>query len=149
MAQFARPEADTLIGNWADDGEGTSDIYTAIDEEVADDNDYIASPVSPSDEPYVCKLSAVDDPQSSSGHTVRYRYRKDQADGDQIDLTVELREGYVDEGTPGTLIHQEVHTDISGSDWTSGSFTLDGEDADSITDYSDLYLRFVANKPSS
>lgn len=148
MSQFARPSEDTFLGDWTDEAAGTTDIFESIDESSASDADYIQSPVEPSSDPYVCKLDGIaSDPLTSDGHVVRYRYRKDTAGGDQIDLTVQLREGYVNEGTPGTLIHEETHTDISGSGWTNGSFTLDSGEADSITDYDELFLRFVADTP--
>jgi hypothetical protein len=58
---------------------------------------------------------------------------------------VQLRQGYVSEGMPGTQIHQEVHNDIAET-WADGSFTLSGGEADTITDYTSLYLRFVYNQ---
>jgi hypothetical protein len=60
---------------------------------------------------------------------------------------VQLRQGYTNEGSPGTLIASAQHNNIPGNAWTAGSFNLSAGEADSITDYSDLYLRFVANKP--
>lgn len=145
MAQFARPSADTSAGTWTTHSGGTSNLYATIDETSADDSDYIKSVSAPSSTPYVCKLSNVDDPASSANHIVRYRYQKDQSAGAQIDLTVELRQGYVSEGSPGTLIASNAHTNIANG-WTNGSFTLTGPQADSITDYTSLYLRFVANQ---
>lgn len=145
MAQFGRPSADTLRDNWEEDDGTTTNIYDQIDESSSDDADYIRTQLSPSDDVYVTKLSAVEDPLTDTGHVVRYRYRKDATSGEQIDLTVELREGYVDESTKGTLIASNTHTNIGGSSWTAGSFTLSGGEADSITDYSDLYLRFVGD----
>lgn len=147
MAQFGRPSADTLVDNWEEDDGTTDALFGEIDEAVADDADYIRSVEDPTDDVYVTALSSVPDPLSSTGHIVRYRYRKNAADGDQVDLTVQLRQGYVDEVTLGTLIHQEVHNNIGGAAWTAGSFTLSGVEADSITDYGDLFLRFVANTP--
>ena len=146
MAQFGRPSADTYIGGYKDEADGVTNIYTHIDEVSYSDADYIKSALAPASAPYVCKLTTVEDPLSSSGHTVRYRYCKDAAGGATIGLTIELRQGYVNEGSPGTLIATSgAIADISES-WTSGSFNLSSGEADSITDYSDLYLRFVANQ---
>ena len=146
MAQFGRPSADTYIGGYKDEADGTTNIYTHIDETSYSDTDYIKSILAPSAAPYVCKLSTVEDPLSSSNHTVRYRYCKDAAGGAAINLTVQLRQGYVDEGTPGTLIATcGTHTDISES-WTAGSYNLSGGEADAITNYASLYLRFVATQ---
>lgn len=146
MAQFGRPSTDTVNESYTDQGGGSSNIYTTIDESVASDADYIRSALAPTNDVYVTKLTTVEDPQSSSGHTVRYRYAKDASGGAQIDLTVQLRQGYVNEGSPGTLIATcGSHTNISNS-WTDGSYALSGAEADSITDYSSLYLRFVSNQ---
>jgi hypothetical protein len=146
MAQFGRPSTDTTRDNWEEDDGTTTNIFDQIDESVSDDNDYIRTGLAPTSDVYVTKLTTLEDPVSSTGHTVRYRYRKDTAGGAQIDLTVQLRQGYVNEGTPGTLIAtMGTHTNISDT-ITAGSYTLSGAEADSITDYTDLYLRFVANQ---
>jgi len=146
MAQFGRPSTDTTNQSFVDQADGSTNIYTAIDEAIASDADYIKSALAPTSDVYVTKLTSLEDPQVSTGHTVRYRYAKDAAGGAQIDLTVELRQGYVNEGTPGTLIATcGTHTDISDA-WTAGSYALSGAEADNITNYADLFLRFVANQ---
>ena len=145
MAQFGRPSADTSIGTYKDEADGTTNIYTHIDESVASDTDYIKSVSAPSSAPYVTKLSTLEDPVSSSGHVVRYRYAKNTSGGAQIDLVVQLRQDYVSEGTPGTLIASNSHSNISNS-FTDGTITLSGGEADNITDYTNLYLRFVFNQ---
>jgi hypothetical protein len=146
MAQFGRPSVDTYIGGYKDQADGVTNIWGSIDEVSYSDADYIKSALAPASAPYVCKLTTVEDPLSSTGHTVRYRYCKDAAGGAQINLTVQLRQGYVDEGTPGTLIATcGTHTDISES-WTAGSYNLSGGEADAITNYASLFLRFVATQ---
>jgi hypothetical protein len=145
MAQFGRPSADTSIGGYKDQADGVTNIYTAIDESVASDTDYIKSATAPSNAPYATKLTTLEDPQSSTGHVVRFRYRKDTTGGATIGLTVQLRQGYVNEGTPGTLIATTTVADITNT-WTDGTINLTGGEADAITDYTDLYLRFVANQ---
>lgn len=147
MAQFGRPSTDTTRDNWEEDDGTTTDIFDQIDEASADDNDFIRTGLTPTDDVYVTKLTNVEDPISSSNHIVRYRYRKEATGGDQINLTVQLRQGYTNEGSPGTLIASASHTDISGSAWTAGTFTLSGAEADNITDYTSLYLRFLADVP--
>ncbi len=146
MTQYLRPDADTYIGNYEDQAAGTSDIFEAIDEVSPSDADYIISPETPSNEVYTCALSSVEDPLSSANHVVKYRYRKNNPTGDQIDLVVELREGYVNEGSPGTLIKGWTHTDI-GDTAATATQTLSAGEAASITDYSDLFLRFDFNRP--
>jgi hypothetical protein len=137
MAQFARPDQDVV--SW------TTGTFADIDESVASDSDFISSETSPADDVYVCRLSAVTDPSSSSDHIIRYRYRKSDAGAPQQDLTVQLREGYVNEGSPGTLIEEWVHTDISAT-FATATQTLGSTEADSITDYASLYMRFSANE---
>lgn len=145
MAQFGRPSADTLRDNWEEDDGTTTDIFDQIDEAVADDADYIRTVLTPTSDVYVTKLTNLEDPLSSTGHVVRYRYGKSASGGDRIDITVELRQGYTNEGSQGTLIASATHTDV-GAFPVAGSITLSGAEADSITDYTSLYLRFVANK---
>jgi len=145
MAQFGRPSTDTTRDNWEEDDGTTTSIFDQIDESSIDDADYIRTVLAPTSDVYVTKLTTIEDPVSSSGHIVRYRHSKDASGGAQIDLTVELRQGYTNEGSQGTLIKQWVHTNISNS-LTTEAQTLSGGEADSITDYTNLYLRFVANQ---
>ena len=145
MAQFGRPSTDTTNESYTDQAGGAVTIYTTIDEVVADDADFIRSAVTPTSDVYVTKLTSVTDPGLSTGHVVRYRYSKDAAAGAQIDLTVELRQDYVNEASQGTLIHSQPHTNI-GEAWTAGTFTLTGPEADAITAYASLYLRMVCNQ---
>lgn len=145
MAQFGRPSTDTTRDNWEEDDGTTTSIFDQIDEAVIDDADYIRTVLAPTSDVYVTKFTTLEDPVSSTGHIVRYRYGKSAAGGAQIDLTVELRQGYVNEGAQGTLIKQWTHTNISET-LTTAAQTLSGAEADSITDYTDLYLRIVANQ---
>lgn len=146
MAQIARPTTDTTRDGWEEDDGSTTTIFDQIDEVVADDADYIRTALTPTNDVFVTKLGTLEDPQASSGHVVRYRYGKDAANGDQIDITVELRQAYVNESTLGTLIASATHTNVAAFP-VAGSITLSGTEADSITDYANLFLRFVANKP--
>jgi hypothetical protein len=122
-----------------------TNLYQSIDETVADDADYIQSSAVPSNDVYVCSLSTLEDPVSSTGHVVRYRYRKSAAGGAQIDLTVQLRQGYVNESSMGTLIASATHADITETA-TSNTLALSGGEADAITDYTALFLRFLFNQ---
>jgi len=146
MAQFLRPDDDFANpGSWQDDGGGAVDIFEAIDEEIVADGDYVRSPLTPSSDVYVAGLSSGEDPALSTGHELRVRYAKSASGGAQIDITAELREGYVNEGSQGTLIKQRVYSDVSDS-FTTDDYTLSAGEADSITDYTDLFLRLVANQ---
>jgi len=145
--QLARPMADTTRDNWEEDDGTTTTIYDQLDETVADDADYIRTQLTPTLDVYVAQLGSLTDPVSSSGHTLRWRYGKDTAGGAAISLTVELREGYTNEGSQGTLIATAATLTDIGAGWTAGSYTLSGAEADAITAYSSLYTRLVADCP--
>jgi hypothetical protein len=145
MAQLASPSEDTLIGNFTDQLGGTTDIWETISEEEPSDAEYIQSPASPVDEVYVTKLSSITDPEVSTGHALRMRTSADQDDQEPIDFLMELREGYVNEGDQGTLIASVSRLGVDSTEWTTTSYNLSGAEADAITDYADLYLRFVVS----
>lgn len=147
MAQFARPDADTTLGNYQDNAGGTTNIFQAIDESSASDTDFIRSPTSPVNEVYVCRLSDVTDPVSSSGHIIRMRTSTDQSAQEVLDFTQQLRMTYVNEGSQGTLIASQSRNSVSSTTWTDSSYTLSGAEADAITDYTALFFRFNINKP--
>lgn len=147
MAQFARPDQDTTIGTFTDNAGGTTNIYTAIDEVSANDSDFIRSVTSPSNAVYVCRLSDVVDPVSSSGHIIRMRTSCDQDAQEVLDFTQQLRMSYAGEGAQGTLIASQSRTGVSSTTWTTSSYTLSGGEADAITDYTALFFRFLINKP--
>jgi hypothetical protein len=145
ISQFGRPSTDTTNESYTDEGAGSTNIFNSIDESSASESDFIQSASAPTTDVYVTKLTTLEDPEVSTGHIVRYRYQKDASGGSQIDLVVQLREGYVNEGTPGTLIASNTHANISNG-WTAGTFTLSAGEADAIGDYDDLFLRLTANQ---
>jgi hypothetical protein len=147
MPQFARPDADTTISNFTDSGGGTTNIFQSIDESSPNDSDFIRSPTSPSTEFYVCRLSDVTDPVSSSGHVMRMRTSCDQDAQETLDFVQQLRQGYTNEGSPGTLIASQSRTGVSSTTWTTSTRNLSGAEADAITDYTALFFRFTINRP--
>lgn len=145
MAQFARPDADIVRTGWAEDDDTTDALFAEIDESSPNDADYIKSPTPPGTNVYVCSLSNVVDPVSSVNHVVRVRARKQPTGGATIDLLVELRQGYVNEGSQGTLINTRTIAGLTDT-FVTDADTLSGAEADAITNYSDLFLRFVASQ---
>ena len=143
--QFAYPTTDTLRDNWEEDDGTITAIYDQIDEAANDDSDYIRTQTSPTSDVYVTKFGALVDPVSSAEHTLRLRYAKDSASGDPISLLAQLRQGYTDEGSPGTLIATGLNNTNVSNTWTQADYALSTGEADAITDYSDLYLRLVGN----
>lgn len=139
MPQFGRPDADDANpGAWTTDAGGSSNLFGAIDESSPSDVDYVQSPLAPATAIYRCTLSNIEDPVSSTGHVVRYRYSKDAAGGAQINLVVRLKQG-------STTIASWTHNNISET-WTAAAQTLSGAEADAITDYNDLRLEFEATQ---
>lgn len=131
MAQFARPLSDITTGNFSSSLGGA--LYAAIDEAAPDDGDYIYS--SPNSTGYCeVKLGAVTDPASGIDHVVRWRasrYRTTK------NLTVVMR---LMQGT--TQIAAQTKSDSELDSATTFTYTLTEAEANSITDYSDLRLRF-------
>lgn len=151
MAQFATPDADIVDGTWLDEGGSAVNIFDGLTPDTpgsigaGDDTDYVESVLAPVNEAMAVGLSNIEDPQSSSGHIMRWRRGKNAAGGAQIDLTVQLRQGYVSEASQGTLINSFADTAIPDA-FTTTSDTLSAGEADAITDYNDLQLRLVANQ---
>jgi hypothetical protein len=147
MAQFGRPSTDTTNdGAWTDQGGGSSSIFATIDETSESDADYIRTAVAPTSDVYVTKLTNLEDPVSSSGHIIRWRRGKDASGGATVNETVQLRQGYTNEGSPGTLIATGASAAATPDSFTTTTYTLSGAEADAITDYTSLYLRFLANQ---
>ena len=147
MAQFGRPSVDTYNSDgWTEDDGTSTNMWDEINEASASDTDYIRSALAPSNDAYVTKLTTLEDPVSSSGHTVRWRWGKDASGGATITGTVELRQGYTNEGSQGTLIATCANAETVPETFTDDSYALTGGEADAITNYADLYLRFVANQ---
>jgi hypothetical protein len=146
VAQFGRPASDTTnVGYTSSNADGTSSLFAFLNESTASDTSYVKSALAPSQDPYVTKLSLLTDPTSSSGHVLRYRVSKDTSGGEQIDMTMQLRQGYTDEGTLGTLIAEWPHVNV-GSTFSTSVRTLTASEADSITSYGGLYVRSVATQ---
>lgn len=149
MPQFGLPSSDKTIGNYQDNAGGTTNIYQAIDEgsNNANDTDYIRSPQSPANQVYVTKLSNMVNPSNNANHVMRWRAGKDVGSGSEsLNLDTELRLNYNNESSLGTLIYGNNLTAITDA-WTTYTHTLTGGEADAITDYTALYMRFRFNKP--
>ena len=129
MTQHARPDSDESASNW-------TGSYTAIDEETPGDADYIEGSEYANG---TCEkgLSNVTDPASSTGHTIKFRARQSAAPGFQRYLDVSLVQGT-------SVIASHSTVTLSGSAWVDYSYTLSSGEADSITDYTDLRLRFTS-----
>lgn len=136
MTQFARPSSDTTVGDWT-----TAPLWSKIDDTANDataDSDFISSPTNPNGTVTTIKLSSITDPQSSTGHVMRWRYSQDSAGGTAVTIAVELWQ------TGGAAAIAATTVTTTGTAWTVGTLTLSTAQADSITDYTALELRVDA-----
>lgn len=133
---YARPSTDVTDGTWLNQVGSNVNLYASIDESVLDDADYIISSVLAPSASDTCEvgLASATDPVASDNHKVVYRIRSEPSGGN---LTVSLYQNT-------TLIASWSHTNVSAT-LTTITQTLSGAETDSITDYADLRLRFVAS----
>jgi hypothetical protein len=144
MVQIARPFTDTTVTGWTTVGGASVNLVGEIKEETRNDSERIVSVLDPAAAVYVCRLSSFTLPTTKTGWVLDYAYRKDAAGDDNIDLTVQLRQGYVSEGTPGTLIASATHAAIPAT-FTVGALALSEAEATAVTDAAALSVRFVAS----
>jgi hypothetical protein len=132
---FLRPESTDSAGGWLTELGGT-DLHNSIDDVTIDDADYIRSESDPVLDLCVVKLSAgsVD---VAKDVRVKYRYKKDGSA--TIDLRVRLLEGVTERAA-------WTHTGIA-TDFVIASQTLSLVEAESVTDWSNVYLEFRADMP--
>ncbi|MEE9592920.1 MAG: hypothetical protein V3W28_05005, partial [Thermoplasmata archaeon] len=128
-AQFVRPDADVFAGNWTASGAPTH--HEAVDEVTPNgDTDYVVS--STNDDILDVGLSSVGDPQSSTGHILRYTA---MAFGGSAPERAEL---HLFEGV--TQVAATGQPNIDRTAYTTYEHPLSASEADSITDYSNLHL---------
>jgi hypothetical protein len=75
---------------------------------------------------------------------IRWRTGKDSTGGATINMTVKLYQGGGNTVGGGTLIASFSRNAVDAL--TTYEETLSGGQADTITDYTDLYLEFAANQ---
>lgn len=118
----ARPESDVSAGTFS--ASSGSDLYAMIDEEVADDGDYVTATSAGTCE---VALSTVNTPPAGWITTIRYRILGD--------CTVKLMQD-------STEIASWAHSPGPGTATTYAQTLSSGEQA-TISDWSDLRLRFI------
>jgi len=139
MAQFARPDADTSVGNWS--ASSGTNRYAMIDESSTDDSDYISVTDNfGSSEAITFSLSSVTDPASGSTHSVVVRASEDMGMG-AVTLNVNLKDG-------GTSIKNQDFN--PGSSAGNHTMTLSTAQANNISSsgYGDLTLVLTATDGS-
>lgn len=140
MAQFAYPSGDitnpaNVTGSYLDLDEGAT----------ASDSDFIYS-TNNSTDTYECSLDSLTDPSSGIGHIVRWRHA--QADSNDSPFapssggTNPSYDAYLYQGTTLIATLVSAATPNSGS-FAESSYNLTTTEANNITDYTDLRVRFV------
>ncbi len=139
MAQFARPTSDLdNTGVWT-----TEPLWSDIDDGASADGTVVVSDTTPVvTEPFTVDLGTITDPVTSTGHIVRIRWAKNAGGGGAKTIRIELRQGYVNESTLGTLISTDDYS-LNSTTLQNDETTLSTGEANSITDYSDLQLRIM------
>ena len=122
--QLLRPTSDITPGAWT--ASTGIDLFAMLDETTASDADYITTSSASSSE---VAFGTGLDPLSSTGHTIRFRA---QGTGG---LTVTLLQGATTIATYSPTITASFAT---------YSYTLSGAEADAISDYTALRLRFTS-----
>lgn len=131
--QSAGPTTDITVTGWTATG-GTGTLSSAIDEYPYDDADYVTSPNNPTTSVFEVKFPGFNDPASSAGHIFSYRLR--HRNTTTYTVVVGLYQG-------ATLKASRTHTADLTTSFQTFDVTLSGAEADSITDYNDLRLRFT------
>lgn len=144
MAQFLRPNGDITVNAFTGTPINTAgNRYQNIDEAAASDTDFNWG-ANNTAAIYECALQAGSDPNLSTGHVIRFRLAKTNngfADGagSVVKVTYSLLQG-------GLVIKDNIGNElvVTGT-WTQHEFALSGVEADAITNYADLRLRFVTS----
>ena len=135
MAQFARPSADVSRGSWTNQSGGTANLWATLDDDPANDADFIQSSLTANDA-YECLLSSVAPAVIPRNHSLIIRGLKNAANGNQRGVDVALLQGATLIGStsfpalPATVTQQVV--DLPRA-WAA-----------TITDYADLRIRVTA-----
>jgi hypothetical protein len=139
MAQFLRPSSDVTTTNWTRSS-GSSDYWTYIDEVTADANDYVQTQNQGSG--LEVGLSTVDTPSNRNSHIVRLQAWALGSNPAERH-TVLLLQGAT---TIATVVNNAT---ITRNTPTTLDYTLTSGEANAITDYSNLRLRFTAGTLAS
>jgi len=129
--QFGRPSADVSTGSYT-----PTPLWQQLDEATADDDttvvDSANNPGETDGTGFEVALGSIPDPQSSSGHAVRVRARRN---GGARTITLNWR---LYQGTTAVISAKSLTLTDS---YQTSTYTLSGAEADAISDYSDLRVR--------
>ena len=131
MAQFARPDSDISVNGWATTA---TNLWEVIDEVSASDTDFITG--SSTDGAAEVALSTVTDPAVGTGHTIRIRAQAVGGSGGPERVDVSIFEGTT------LIVIAFNNLAVNRGSFQDETYTLSAAEADSISDYSDLRIRF-------
>lgn len=134
MPSFARPIQDISRGSWVTNSNGTSNLWATIDDDSANDADFVQSALGDNTS-YEVLLSSVAPAVIPRDHSIILRGRKNQTNGNQKGVDVSLVQGDTVLGTQSfpslpASVQQEV-------------ITMPRSMAAGITNYADLRVRFT------
>jgi hypothetical protein len=135
VANFARPSADISRGSWTTNSGGTTSLFATLDEESADDNDYVISAIN-ANSTYETQLSSVAPAIIPRAHLIALRGRKDQSGGNTKGVSVSLVQGTT---VIGTLDFPDLPFAVQQQ-----NVSIPKSMASQITDYSDLRVRLTS-----
>ena len=163
MTQIAQPESDAFIDDWDREFGDGQDLFSSMRiTPLGDDPDppedfidqtFIVSETGPVSDVYVTKLEEVINPEELGDWVLKFRAQKMKNTAVNLDLTVQLRQLYVDEADQGDLIFEEVFenipfgfTDFEMNMSVADPITPDGGDVDPISiDTAELFVRLIAD----
>jgi len=134
--QFAAPITDTSAGGWTPSTGGS--LFGVIDEVVRDDGDYMQSATNPSSDTTTLKLATISDPGTDAGFEVESACG---ATGSTGTVVISIRQG----NSPGSEIAAWTHSNLPVGSYARFRDGVSSAQAANITDFADLYIRFVAS----
>ena len=140
MVQYAVPTGDSDVANWTNQADSSTNIYQSIDNGInggtPDNSVFIKntnSSAGSSDESEF-GLTNLTDPESSSSHIVHYIGASNG--GSSLDIRFTLLQG--SSGVRSETVN--FPGNFGSPIITTGSFTLTADEANSISDYNDLFI---------
>ena len=140
--QVVYPVTDLVTAGWSKDG---TNFFDDVDDGLTTDNatTEVVSPNNPSNSVIAWKLGTITDPQNDDAYgTLAVGYRR-HAGARSGTFQAQIREGYVDEGTPGSArgdvgtLTLDAQTDYGGA-----AVTIDQS---AVVNWDNLQLRCVAD----
>ena len=143
--QLGVPVADLVTTDWTKID--ATNYFADVDDGKTPDSatTMVTSPNNPTTSPISFDLTSLTDPVGNAFHTVAVGFRR-EVGGRVATLTAELRQGYVNESTLGTLIATSGAVDVDlNLPWGGLVIQPTTTEADNITGYTDLQVRLIAD----